>query len=92
MRKNFLFKLELKTVAQPDFLELSETWLKKNSAKCVFKLEMYQDIFSCNRESKGGAGLYVKKGIEYNLFRNLETAHSQMLTVKTRLKRGSEKG
>lgn len=51
---------------RPDFLFLTETWLKNTDTK-YFKIMGYQGLHNCRNTRGGGVAVYVKEGLQFEL-------------------------
>lgn len=70
----------LHTVPEIDIVAVCETWLDK-SEELYFNLPNYSAVYSSREKDGGGAGLYIKDGLEYTNVDVIEERTS-ILTVK----------
>ena len=84
------FELEIEQLAQrPDFICLTETWLKNNSDNNIFQIQGYETLYSCARNKRGGGiGIYVNTGSDHRIIKQKKDNNIQILSVliKTQIK------
>lgn len=67
-----------------DILVVGETWLKQDNCT-LFRINNYEAIFSCRDTSSGGLAVYIKKGLSFNIIKNISVDGLHLIHIKIKM-------